>query len=296
MTTSRAILAAALWGAALAAGAGEPTLSCDPAQIDPRSYELTTRGQAMNLLKPRHSWWDSFDLGKFAEASWDLHDVAARLAERAVELDPGNRMAHGQLARVYLVLDQPELAERAWRRVMDAGGSVVWTATLYDVDPRTYFVMAFDRAAIRIYRFDQVARSVLRGRGGVPEFPPADNEAFYAAMGGCIDPRIAPAATIPWSDVREIKAGNWVLWFKLARPITVSSDRTRKAKTLDEIKVNLHGRSGELEVYKPVGGDKPGIRGRGPAGYQDLVRRTMVKFVDPEKRIALPPVKPGAGW
>lgn len=296
MMKSRLVLAAVLWTVPVVAAAAEPALTCDPAQIDPRSYRLTTRAQAMNLLKPRHSWWDSFDLGKFAEDSWDLHDVAARLAERAADLDPRNQMAHGQLARVYLVLDQQEPAERAWRRVMDAGAPVVWTATLYDVDARTYFVMAFDRAAIRIYRFDQVARSVRRGTGGVPEFPPADNEAFYAALGGCLDPRLTPQATIPWSEVREIKAGNWVLWFKLARPITVSSDRTQKAKTLEEIKVNLHGRAGELEVYKPVGDDKPGIRGRGPAGYQDLVRRTMVKFVDPDQRIALPPVKPGAGW
>src|SRR5437762_1185272 len=296
MTTLRAALAAGLWAVALTAGAAEATLTCDPALIEPRSYRLTTRAQAMNVLKPRHTWWDSFDLGKFADDSWDMHEVAARLAERAADIDPKNQIAQGQLARVYLVLDQPDKAERAWRHVMDAGGAVVWTATLYDVDARTYFVMAFDRTNIRIYRFDQVAGAVKRGRGGVPEFPPADNEAFYAALGGCIDRAITPEATVPWSDVREIKAGNWVLWFKLARPITVASDRNAKRKSLNEIKVNLHGRTGDLEVYKPIGDDKLGIRGRGPAGYQDLVRRTMVQFVDPEHRIALPPVKPGAGW
>jgi len=96
--------------------------------------------------------------------------------------------------------------------------------------------------------------------------------------------------------VREIKAGNYVLWFKLTRPIRVSSDRTRKTKTLDEIKVALHGRTGELEVYKPVGSNAPALRGRGPASYQDLVRRTMAKFVDPERRIGLPPSHPGVGW
>jgi hypothetical protein len=66
--------------------------------------------------------------------------------------------------------------------------------------------------------------------------------------------------------------------------------------TLDEIKVALHGRTGELEVYKPVGEDHLAMRGRGPATYQDLVRRMMVKFVDPERRIALPPSHPGVGW
>jgi hypothetical protein len=296
MMVSRAVVAAGLWAGAVAAAAADATLTCDREKIEPGSYRLTTRAQAMNLLQPRHTWWDSFNIGKAAEASWDLHEAAARLAERAVELDANNLMAHGQLARVYLALDQPDLAERAWQRVTEAGGSVAWTATLYDVDARTYFVMAFGRAGIRIYRFEQIAGHVVRGRGGVPEFPPAENEAFYSALGGCLDPKIVPEATVPWSDVREIKAGNWVLWFKLARPIAVSSDRNDKRKTLDEIKVSLHGRAGEVEVYKPVGGDNPGLRGRGPAGYQDLVRRTMVKFVDPEKRIALPPVKPGAGW
>ena len=97
MTVSRTVLAA-LWIGAVNAAAAESTLTCDPAQIEPRSYRLSTRGQAMNVLQPRHSWWDSFDLGKFAEDSWDMHDVAARLAERAVELDPKNRIAHGDLA------------------------------------------------------------------------------------------------------------------------------------------------------------------------------------------------------
>jgi hypothetical protein len=96
--------------------------------------------------------------------------------------------------------------------------------------------------------------------------------------------------------VREIKAGNWVLWLKLDEPVTIASDRTGKAKTLREIKVNLHGRTGSLEVYKPVGENHLAMRGRGPAEYQDLVRRTLVEFVDPEKRIALPPIKPGVGW
>ena len=80
-----------------------------------------------------------------------------------------------------------------------------------------------------------------RGRGGVPEFPPADNEAFYAALGGCIDRAITPEATVPWSDVREIKAGNWVLWFKLARPITVASESTGFAVTGFELKRSFPG-------------------------------------------------------
>ena len=100
---------------------------------------------------------------------------------------------------------------------------------------------------------------------------------------------------MPWSDVKEIKAGNWVLWFQLAREVTIAND-DGKRKTLDAIKVNLHGRTGTLEVYKPVGENQLATRGRGPAAYQDMVRRMIVKFVDPERRIALPPVKPGVGW
>jgi hypothetical protein len=131
---------------------------------------------------------------------------------------------------------------------------------------------------------------------GLPRFPEPGHERFYAAMAGCIDDLLTPEAVVPWSEVREIKAGNWVLWFKLDRPITVRSDRTGKTRRIDQIKVNLHGRTGELEVYKPVGSDQLGMRGRGPAAYNDLVRRTLVKFVDPEKRMKLPKLSPGVGW
>jgi hypothetical protein len=281
----------------LARTAGADGLTCDAARIDPRSYGLTTRAQARNLLEPRHSWWDSFDLGKYEDDLADLNEVSARLAERARQIDPSNLMAESILARQYVVLGEPEPAETSWRRVLDGGGAVVWSATLYDVDARTYFFVAFDREALRVYRMDTLAGGpVKRGFYGIPEFPPATNDRFYEAMGGCIDAARKPEAAVPWPQVREIKAGNWVLWFKLAQPISVSSDRTGKAKELREIKVALHGRTGSLEAYKPVGQDDLALRGRGPAGYQDLVRRTLVKFVDPEKRIALPPSKPGVGW
>jgi hypothetical protein len=277
-------------------GAGSAELTCSRAELDARSYGLTTRAQALIINDPRGSWWDGFQLGKHEEQLADLNDASAFAAERALEIDPRNLMAHGIVARVALALEEPERAEEAWRRVLDGGGAVVWSATLYDVDARTYFFLAFDRRALRVYRMEQLAGVVKRRFYGIPEFPGPDNERFYAAWGGCLDPAIVPDAVVPWSDVREIKAGNWVLWFKLTRPVTIGSDRTGKRKTLREIKVNLHGRTGELEVYKPVGEDRLALRGRGPAAYQDLVRRTLVKFVDPEKRIALPPLKPGVGW
>jgi hypothetical protein len=205
-------------------------------------------------------------------------------------------MAHAILARYHLLSLDGEGAAEEWQRVLDAGGAVAWTGTLYDVDARTYFLLAFDLRGLRIYRFDQVVEHVKRGFYGIPEFPGPQDERFWAASGGCIDPSIRPEAEVPWAAVREIKAGNWVLWFKLTRPIRVSSDRSGKTKTLDEIKVNLHGAAPDWEVYKPVGEEYLAVRGRGPAGFQDLVRRTLVSFVDPERRIALPPSKPGVGW
>jgi choline dehydrogenase-like flavoprotein len=281
---------------ASAASAREAALTCDAERLEPRSYRLTTTAVALATTQPRHSWWDSFDLGKHADDLADLNWGVTRAAERALELDPRNRMGHSILARQYLILEDPERAEAAWRAVLDGGGAVVWTSTYYDVDARDFFFTAVDRNGLRIYQWSQIANSEKRRFGGVLEFPGPEDERFWRAGGGCFEPGLAPHAQVAWSDVREIKAGNWVLWFKLARPVSVTSDRNNKRKTLDELRVGLHGRTGELEVYKPVGENHLAMRGRGPAGYNDLVRRTLVKFVDPEKRIALPPLKPGVGW
>jgi hypothetical protein len=97
-------------------------LTCDASAIDPRSWALTTRAQALNVAAPRYRWWDAFDIGKHEWDLADLNENAARLADRA-------------------------RAEEAMRAVMDSGGTVVWTATLYDVDARTYFALAFDRGS-----------------------------------------------------------------------------------------------------------------------------------------------------
>jgi hypothetical protein len=291
-TRSIGVLALAVWPALAAGG----SLTCDPQQIDPKSHRLTTRVQGQIVVNQDYSFWDALDLGKHEETLADLNEASTRAAEKAADIDPRNQMAHGILARQYLVLDQADAAATEWRTVLDGGGAVVWTATLYDVDARSYFFVAFDKKGIRIYRFGAVVGPAFKtGFGGIAEFPSPENERFWAMGGGCIDPALTPEAEVPWANVREIKAGNWVLWFKLTRPITASSDRGKR-KTIDEIKVNLHGRTGTLEAYKPVGEDAPAMRGVGPAGYNDLVRRTLVKFVDPERRIALPPLKPGAGW
>src|SRR5689334_24141592 len=55
-------------------------------------------------------------------------------------------------------------AEAAWRTTLDNGGEVVWTATLYDVDARSYFVLAFDRMALRVYRRSEEHTSELQSQ------------------------------------------------------------------------------------------------------------------------------------
>ena len=190
--------------AAASAGSALPP-TCRVDRIDGASYALTTRAVATAVTEPRHGWWDSFDLGKYEYDLDDLNTAVTRAAERALEIDASNLLAHQILSRQYLVLGEPELAQEAWRSVFAAGGAVAWTATLYDVDARTYFLVAFDARGMRIYRFEQVVERLKRGFYSIPEFP-------------------------------------------------------------------------------------------GPADYQDMVRRTLAHFVDPDKRMALPPVKPGAGW
>src|SRR5438874_3471775 len=98
---------------AYAAGLPSPS-SCDPSHVEPRSWTLVTRAQAMNVLRPRSSWWDGFDLGKYADDLADLDGSATHLAERALEIDPGNALAWGELARLYLIAEDPERAEEAW--------------------------------------------------------------------------------------------------------------------------------------------------------------------------------------
>lgn len=300
MRTRRLVAAAVfflvLWP--LAAIAQDRPFTCDAARLDPESYRLTTEAQALNVTRPRYRWWDAFAIGKHIDDLADLNEAAVEFAERARRLDQANLLAHGILARQYVVLgENARHADEAWRLVLDAGGAIVWTATLYDVDGRGYFLMAFQRDAIRIYRFGQFT-GPLKTHFGIPDFPGPEASALWRAWGGCLDRAIAPEAVVPWSDVREIKAGNWVLWFKLARPIHVASDRGKR-KQLREIKACLHGQTGDVEMYPSFDGSRfTGYRGVGigPAQYQERVRRTLVKFFDPEGRITLPKQGRGAGW
>lgn len=180
----------------------------------------------------------------------------------------------------------------AWRKVLDSGGAVGWAVTEYNVDARSTFVFAFDRAALRIYR--------------AGAFGPTTD----AAMGGCLDPSIVPEAVIPWQNVREIKAGNWVLWFTLREPVVIGSDRGKRKK-VTELKAYFHGGpSGDLTYYYNLEyeGHIPfwnvdvyridSLRGIavGPTDYQRRLQFVIARVVDPAGRIALPRKGRGAGW
>lgn len=275
-------------------------LTCDQTVLAADSYALTTRAQAHIVNEERSRWWDGFNVGKHAVDLYDLNASSTYAAERALELDPRNLLAHGLLARQYVVLgEDAALADRSWRAVLDNGGAVVWTSTLYDVDYKSYFLMAFDRQGLRVYRYGELA-GPFETRMGMPRFVGGDRERFWRAMAGCIDPQARPEAAIPWDQVREIKAGNWVLYFKLTRPITIASDRGRK-KSLNEIKVNLHGATGTIDVLTSRDTRDPthvSVRpmGIGPLAYQQRVRFTLAKFVDPAGRIKLPRASRSAGW
>jgi hypothetical protein len=282
-------------------------LTCDRNEIDPESYELATIGQARALLTDRSDFWDAFRINRHIAALRELNLDTQELAERALARDPRNMMAHSILARQYTVLGWDRAAIDAWSRVSRNGGVVVWTATLYDVDYKSYFLMAFGRDAVRIYRMGQFTGPIDR-TSGYAKFPGPTDIAFYEAAAGCPMPSLVPAATIRWTEVEELRSGNWVLWFRLTRPVTIASDRDKKA-TLREIKVNLHGETGEVHIlaernpdYDPQWDDDSSafknVRGigLGPWEYNRRVRDMILQFAEPHNHIKRTSSGRGAGW
>ena len=180
----------------------------------------------------------------------------------------------------------------AWNHVLASGGVVGWTATEYNVDARSTFVFAFGRDALRVYRAGSF--------GASPD----------AALDGCVDSSVRPEAIIQWENVREIEAGNWVVWFRLNEPVTIRSDRN-KLKRVDELKVYFHGAGGgdltfyydlehvgripfwDVEVYKVEN-----LRGIavGPTDFQRRLQFVISRAVDPEERIGMKRKGRGAGW
>ncbi|OFW46486.1 MAG: hypothetical protein A3J29_19390 [Acidobacteria bacterium RIFCSPLOWO2_12_FULL_67_14b] len=282
------------------------SFTCDPEFLDRESYRLATDAQAMNVTRPRTNWWDGFDasLRTHQDALGDLNEAALTIAERALELDARNQLARSQLARQLVILGAEGARARAEiKTLFGGGGALAWTATLYDVDAKAFFVMGFDRAGIKVFRFGEAAPDFTKHLG-VPEFPGPEAKGLWRAWGGCFG-GLREEAAVPWSDVREIAAGNFVLYFKFTKPVTVTSDN-RKKKTLKEFKVALHGAMGTVEFRQtPDSGEDDrwfedtrtfsGV-GIGPSTYQDRIRRVLVAEVDPTGRIALPKQKRGAGW
>ena len=282
-------------------------VTCNRDALDTQSYEMATIGQARALLTDRTDFWDAFRINRHIATLRDLNLDAQELAERALERDPRNMMAHSILARQYTILGWDRAAVDSWTRVTRNGGVVVWTATLYDVDYKSYFLMSFGRDAVRIYRMGQFTGPIDR-RLGYARFPEPTEWAFYEAAAGCPNPSIAPAATIRWSDVDELRSGNWVLWFKLAAPVTIVSDRGNK-KTLREIKVNLHGATGEVKMLAEANPDYDGrwdgdgepyinVRGigLGPWEYNRRMRDMILRFAEPANHIKRSSAGKGAGW
>ncbi|HJR61399.1 MAG TPA: hypothetical protein VJ813_18455 [Vicinamibacterales bacterium] len=265
--------------------------TCDETGIMPDSYRLTTEAQSMNVLRPREPWWEPFGVWKEPREIGNLNQGSVRLAERARELDERNLLAHGYLARQYVVMAvDATKAERAWERVLDNGSAIVWTATLLDIDPRSFFLVAFDRESIRIFRFGQIA-GPLRTHFGVPDFPGPERVDLWRALGGCLPVGAVPEAEFPWSSVREIRATRWALRFELDAPITVRSDRGER-RSDDTLEINLHGQTGGVDFrFAMTPFARAPFNGRpialDPAAYQNRVLQMLGKFFDPDQRLRI---------
>ena len=138
----------------------------------------------------------------------DPNSTATDIAEHARRLDDRNLMAHAQLARQYVIEGvDARHADEEWRRVLASGGAIAWTATLYDVDARSYFVVAFDCAGIRIYRMGQLAGPLQTRFGGVFELPGPERETFWKAVSGCLPAEVVPEASVSWTEVTRSRRG-----------------------------------------------------------------------------------------
>ena len=259
--------------------------TCAESEIDPESYKLTTEAQALNVLRPREPWWEPYGVWQGPREIGHPSEASVRLAERAKEIDDGNLLAHGYLARQYVALAvDAQKAEDAWKRVLDHGGAIVWTATLSDVDARSFFVVAFDRRGIRLFRFGEMA-GPLRTHFGVPDFPGPERTDFWRALGGCLPPNAVADLEIPWSGVREIRPTSAMLRFELLDRVEITSDRGNR-RSDDRIEMFLHPQPGVFDFrfgmapfMRPPFGVRP--VGADPAAYQLRVRQMLGTFFDP---------------
>lgn len=241
------LCALALAGSAVLAGGAPqqpppstPSVTCDATSIDAVSYRLTTEAQALNAIRPREPWWEPYGVWKASHEIGTVNEGALRLAERARELDDRNLLAHGYLARQMVVAAvDAQKAEAEWRRVLDNGGAVVWTATLPEIDVRSFFVLAFRTQALQVFRFTQIAGPVPTAFG-FQDFPDPDREDFWRALGGCLPEGVAPEVEIPWTQVREVRTSQWTLRLDLHEDVTIRSDRGHRRR-VGRLEVMLHG-------------------------------------------------------
>ncbi len=237
----------------------------------------------MNVLRPRSPWWEPYGIWQEPREIGTLNQGAVRLAERAKELDERNLLAEGYLARQYVVMAvDADKAEASWQRVLDNGGAIVWTASLYEIDARSFFAVAFDRRGVRIFTFSQLAGE-LRTHFGVPDFPGSDRIEFWRALGGCLPANAVPEAEFTWADVRDLRVTKWMLRFELQNKVEITSDRGQR-RADSSLEMALHGQTGAADFRfamtpfpRPVGAD--------PAAYQVRVRQMLLKFFDPDGRL-----------
>lgn len=263
--------------------------TCDEREIRSDSYTLTTEAQALNVLRPREPWWEPYGIWQGPREIGDINEGSVRLAERAKEIDDRNLLAHGYLARQYVAMAvDAQKAEDAWKQVLDHNGAIVWTATLYDLDPRSFFVVAFDRRGVRLFRFAEMA-GPLRTHFGIPDFPGPDRADFWRALGGCLPPNGVADLEIPWSSVREIRPTTGTLRFELQDRVEITSDRGRRRRD-DKLEMFLHPQPGVFDFrfalapyMRPPFGSRPVAAD--PAAYQLRVLQMLRTFFDPERKM-----------
>lgn len=199
-------------------------------------------------------------------------EAAAANATCGIAQNDPSLMTHATRAREYLIAgEDADIVLAEWRRVFDAGASIAWPATIYNVDAQSVALVAFGPDALRIYR-----------------------------DGSCVGAGSLAEAVVPWHDVSEIRTGNWVLWIKFKTPVSITSNRGKRS-SVRELKVNLHGAGGDLTFFYNFNhrtNEFENVRGIaiGPTNYQRRIQFVVSRMVDPAGRITLTRKGRGAGW
>ena len=259
--------AAAVSGLTLAALLAQPSssiacsresrpLSCAKAALQSASFELSTRGVALAASAPHEPFWEEWKIDGPGRPLTTADEAVAFAAQRAIELDSANAIAHSVLARELLILGQAAVAEGVWRHVFEGGGSVSWPVRVANLGNREGIV-AFSPVGLRLYpaaaRKDRV---------------PAVGDPFWLASGGCVEGIVNATTAISWDLVREIRSDRGSLSFQLREPVSLLSVKG-KPERKDRLVFRLQSWSknaAQLDL--------------------DAVRHLLVSLVDPERRIS----------